>query len=309
MDGEVKVSVFCLAYNHEDYIRDCLDGFVMQKTNFKFEVLIHDDASTDKTADIIREYQNAYPDLIKPIYQTENQYSKGIKITKTYLLPAMNGEYIAFCEGDDYWTDPFKLQKQYDYMKEHKECSLCVHRTKIDYIESNRSKIIPDIGSEREYTVSEIIKGHGSLFSTNSFFCRKEVIAEQPECFYAKGFGDYQKMIYASLIGKCVCLYDVMSVYRCGTRGSWTNSVFNVKEKRIAHNKELISLLQRINSYSEEKYCNEINTVIKETEFEILVLQENFSKAKKEPYKDLWKKHKTNELKKKIKGFFRLLYK
>ena len=81
MCNQIMVSILCIAYNHEKYIRQCLNGFVMQKTNFKYEVLVHDDASTDKTADIIREYEEKYPDLIKPIYQTENQYSKGVKIT------------------------------------------------------------------------------------------------------------------------------------------------------------------------------------------------------------------------------------
>ena len=112
---EIMVSICCLTYNHEPYIRDCLEGFVNQKTNFKFEVIIHDDASTDKTADIIREYESKYPDIIKPIYQTENQYSQGIKFGKKYIYPKMRGKYVAFCEGDDYWCDNNKLQKQFDF--------------------------------------------------------------------------------------------------------------------------------------------------------------------------------------------------
>ena len=117
-DG-IKVSVICLAYNHEKYIRKCLDGFVMQKTNFKFEALVHDDASTDKTAEIIREYEEKYPDIIKPVYQTENQHSKKISIFTTFLAPNARGEYLAWCEGDDCWTDPGKLQKQVDFLDAH----------------------------------------------------------------------------------------------------------------------------------------------------------------------------------------------
>ena len=90
----------------------------MQKTDFPFEILIHDDASTDGTADIIREYEAKYPDIIKPIYQTENQYSKGIKVSQVYQFPRAKGKYIALCEGDDYWTDPYKLQKQVDFRSE-----------------------------------------------------------------------------------------------------------------------------------------------------------------------------------------------
>ena len=104
---QIMVSIVCNAYNQELYIREALESFVAQKTNFKFEILVHDDASTDTTADIIREYESKYPDIIKPIYQTENQYSKNVSITALQHQRA-NGKYIAFCEGDDYWIDEYK---------------------------------------------------------------------------------------------------------------------------------------------------------------------------------------------------------
>jgi len=120
----------------------------MQKTTFAFEVLIHDDASTDGTADIIREYEKKYPDIIKPIYQTENQYSKGIKNTLTYQFPRAKGKYIAFCEGDDYWTDPYKLQKQADFLEANPEYNLCSHRFKIYNIEDHEWE--PELGYYKE---------------------------------------------------------------------------------------------------------------------------------------------------------------
>lgn len=98
------VSISCLTYNHAPYLRQCLDGFVMQITSFPIEILIYDDASGDGTQNIIEEYQKKYPDIIKPIYQTENQYSKGVKVGFVYNYSRAKGEYIAFCEGDDYWT-------------------------------------------------------------------------------------------------------------------------------------------------------------------------------------------------------------
>lgn len=118
------VSISCITYNHEPYIKDCLDGFLMQQCNFDYEILIHDDASTDGTANIIREYEAKYPDIIKPIYQSENQYSRGVSITSTFNLSRAKGKYIALCEGDDYWTDPLKLQKQADILERHPEYSL-----------------------------------------------------------------------------------------------------------------------------------------------------------------------------------------
>ena len=128
MGNDVEVSVICNAFNHGRYIRDALNGFVMQKTDFKFEVLVHDDASTDNTADIIREFEEKYPDIIKPIYQTENQYSKGVDIPKTFLHPLVRGRYVALCEGDDYWTDPHKLEKQVAVLEAHPEADICAHR-------------------------------------------------------------------------------------------------------------------------------------------------------------------------------------
>ena len=126
MKDKPLVSISCITYNHAPYIRQCLDGFIMQKTNFAYEILIHDDASTDSTSDIIREYENKYPDIIKPIYETENQYQKGVPIgSAVWNVPRAQGKYIALCEGDDYWTDPYKLQKQVDYMEQHPEIDLC----------------------------------------------------------------------------------------------------------------------------------------------------------------------------------------
>ncbi len=115
MDNEIKVSIECLVYNHEPYLRDCLDGIVMQKTNFRFEAIVHDDCSTDHSADIIREYEAKYPDIIKPIYEKENQYHKKDGLWNA-VSPHLKGKYIAFCEGDDYWVDPDKLQKEVDIL-------------------------------------------------------------------------------------------------------------------------------------------------------------------------------------------------
>lgn len=123
MNKEIIVSICCATYNHQKYIRDAIESFLMQKTTFPFEILIHDDASTDGTADIIREYEAKYPDIIKPIYQTENQYSRGINPYLAFVYPRAQGKYIALCEGDDYWIDPLKLQKQVDYLERNPHVS------------------------------------------------------------------------------------------------------------------------------------------------------------------------------------------
>lgn len=120
---EVMVSVACITYNHEPYIREAIEGFLTQRTTFRVEVFIHDDASTDSTADIVREYQRRDPHIIRSICQTENQYSQGNRpslIVKEHLT----GKYLAICEGDDYWSDPLKLQKQVLFLEENAEYGL-----------------------------------------------------------------------------------------------------------------------------------------------------------------------------------------
>ena len=124
------VSICCLSYNHAPFIKACLDGFLCQKTNFGVEILIHDDASTDGTDNIIRQYAQIYPDKIFPLYEKENRYSNGYKgkMDITFNYARAKGKYIATCEGDDFWTDPLKLQKQVDFMESHPEYSVCFHR-------------------------------------------------------------------------------------------------------------------------------------------------------------------------------------
>ena len=123
------VAIKCLVFNHEPYLRECLDGFVMQQTDFPFVAIVHDDASTDRSADIIREYAERYPDIIRPIYETENQYSKGtLGRVMDAAVDATGAKYIALCEGDDYWTDPHKLQKQVDFLESHEEYDMVCGR-------------------------------------------------------------------------------------------------------------------------------------------------------------------------------------
>lgn len=152
------VAIECLAYNHGPYIRQCLDGFVMQKTDFPFIAIVHDDASADDTAKIIREYAQNYPDIIKPILETENQYSKKDGSLGRIIKKAIpeDVKYIALCEGDDYWTDPYKLQKQINYMESHPECVLT--HTGFSYLENGKTTIAEKEGEKiKEISDSKII--------------------------------------------------------------------------------------------------------------------------------------------------------
>lgn len=288
MDSSIKVSVICLAYNHEKYIRDALQGFVMQETNFKFEVLIHDDASTDNTAAIIREYEQKHPDIIKPIYQKENQYSKGIGISRQILLPLVKGKYLAWCEGDDHWTNPNKLQKQIDFLEQNPEYSACVHCATYNNLINGEKKVFPIIKKDSDYSPKQTIMGDGGLFATNSFIIRKKLYMNMPDCFKMKGVGDYQLFIYSSMIGKLRCFKDVMSKYNFGVQGSWSaNNVYNT-EKLIAHYKRLIEMLNNVNKFYDYKYNSSITRFIRQKEYAIFKLTNNKKKCLNPKYILCW---------------------
>jgi len=131
-DESPIVSICCTTYNHDAFIATALEGFLMQETDFPFEILIRDDCSTDNTAEIIREYFKKYPHIIKPIYEAENQFSKGVKPMPVLFKKAV-GKYLALCEGDDYWTDSLKLQKQVEYLNSNEDVSI-VH-TEFDWLD------------------------------------------------------------------------------------------------------------------------------------------------------------------------------
>lgn len=136
---DIAVSICCITYNQASYIRKCLDGLIMQKTNFKYEIIIHDDCSTDGTTDIVKEYADKYPDLIVPIIQSVNQYQKGNKrILASYVFPIAKGKYYAICEGDDYWIDPLKIQKQVDFLDLHPDVGMCFTDFDVFFVKSRK---------------------------------------------------------------------------------------------------------------------------------------------------------------------------
>lgn len=144
MNQAPLVSICCITYNHAPYIKDCLEGMLQQQTTFPIEILIHDDASTDGTEEIIREYAQRHPHLIFPLYETENKFSQGYgdKMDIVFNYARAKGRYIAYCEGDDYWTDPLKLQRQVDFLESHADYSVCFHRC--SHLDDESGRMQPD---------------------------------------------------------------------------------------------------------------------------------------------------------------------
>lgn len=264
------VSICCLAYNHEKYIRDALDSFLMQKTSFPIEILIHDDASTDGTADIIREYEEKYPDIVKPIYQTENQYSKGIKnISGIFNFPRAKGRYIAMCEGDDYWTSPNKLEKQVAYLNNNPGCSLCFHSGKQVTVDGSvtDSYMRPYKGS-RMVSPEEIID-KTSGYAMNSMVFPTEVVREIPDYYWNCPIGDIPMQLMMASKGWAYYMDEPMSVYRVGVAGSWTDMMKSgdYEEKQREYCGQMARMYQEFDEYTEGRFHRQAENAAKRIEF------------------------------------------
>lgn len=287
MQEEIKLSIACNTYNHEAYIADAIESFLMQKTTHKFEILIYDDASTDKTAEIIKKYEGMYPDIIKPIYQTENQYSKGAKVGKFNWDRAV-GKYIAICEGDDYWTDPYKIEKQVDYLEKNPECSLCVHAAKV--VNAKTNKVLSHIRPSKEnkiFSTEEIIYGGGGLFATNSMVYRRIECKVIPKFYDNAPVGDYPLTIFLSLLGKVYYMDEFMSNYRTNVEGSWTNRNSS-SQKLIFLFNNLNKMLDEVDEYTMGRYKGSIQKTKLCNQYNILMLQENYKEIKAGECKNIY---------------------
>lgn len=226
MIKEPLLSIVCTTYNHARFIRDALDGFVMQKTNFPFEILINDDASTDGTADIVREYESKYPDLFRCVYQAENQWGKKSP-WKDILFPMVRGKYVALNEGDDYWTDENKIQKQVDFMESHPDFSICFHPVIMHWDDHCESDSIFPSTEERfgkdVLTLDDLLKSN--FIHTNSVMYRWRFHKDSLDLFPDGIFpGDWYLHLLHAQVGKIGFLPDVMSVYRRNQGGVWTGA-------------------------------------------------------------------------------------
>jgi len=284
----ILVSIHCITYNHEEFIAEAIESFLMQKTDFKFEILIHDDASTDRTQEIIKEYELQYPTLIKPIYQLENQYSKGNSVN-TINLNRAKGKYIAVCEGDDYWIDPYKLQKQVDYLENNPACRLCVHGGYIVTADEERRKGVKRSSKQNKiFTVEEVIAGGGGLFLTNSMLFQKESVIEIPKFIKISPITDYPLVIHLSLLGSVYYMDELMSAYRVGHSNSWTAKEFNNLENRKRHYTTIEGMLDELNIYTNYQYSDAINNTKKKSQLFLLLEQGKYHEAKNAEYKDIY---------------------
>lgn len=217
MSRRVKVSIVTITYNHEKFIRQTLEGFVGQKTDFAFEVVVADDCSSDGTQDIIREFAAQYPDIFRPVLRKKNI---GAQRNSIEALRAAQGDYIALCEGDDYWTDPRKLQRQADYLDTHKKAALCFHPVKVVYEAHEKpDEVFPAGKNEQDFTVKRLLASN--FIQTNSVMYRRQNYANLPDDILPL---DWYLHLYHAQFGSIGFINEVMSVYRRHAGGLWWQS-------------------------------------------------------------------------------------
>ncbi len=262
------VSILCATYNHENYIEEALDSFLMQETNFPFKIIIHDDASTDNTVNKIKLYAKKYPHIIKTILQKENQYSQGKRIF-SILFKNAKGKYYAICEGDDYWIDSKKLQIQIDLMEQTPKCHMSFHPTETRLNKDKNGKIFGRYANTNKiFSTSEVILGGGGFCPSASIVLRKEVLSILPDFYTYAPVGDYFIQIFGSLNGGALYIDKVMSVYRQGIPNSWS-TVMNDVYKREKFTQSMIEILDKLDIYLNSKYQNEIKEIISYYYFEM----------------------------------------
>ena len=236
------VVIQCITYNHEAFLKDALEGFLMQKTDFPFVAVVHDDASTDGTAAVLRKYAEQYPDIILPIYEEENQYSKHDRSVGRIMnsaSKATGAKYIALCEGDDYWTYEYKLQKQVDFLESHPDHSLVFHNAIVHYEgdttpgqnavfkgyklnESDyQNHLLADL-REGDYETIEFAKNWFTPTASMVFtsYCIKshyyEKNLQSKDLYYA----DIPLVLTCVSCGKAYCFNEIMSCYRVHSGGA-----------------------------------------------------------------------------------------
>lgn len=277
------VSICCTAYNHESYIEDAIKGFLIQETDFPFEILIHDDASTDNTANIIREYEKLYPNIIKVIYQTENQYSQGkriIPIAARYC----SGEFVALCEGDDFWIDNKKIQKQIETLEQYKGVNICITKA-ISLFPNGMTEFFCDLGDAKYVIPFDdcIIGPEKDFFPTASFFIRKSVFNDLPGWYFTDApVGDYYLQLWASKEKGCVYLPEATTVYRRDALGSWMSN--KTVERCFLESKQRIKTSLILRKYLNRKYHKSLSVRFGKRYLPLYI--RNLSGAKTSDFKD-----------------------
>ncbi len=234
--NEITLSVICFAFNHEKYIVQAIESFLSQKTNFKLEIIVHDDASIDKTADIVYEYEEKFPELFTCIFQKENQYLKCPTAMIGLTFNKARGKYIALCEGDDFWTDPLKLQQQVDFLEANPTYSMSFHPSMKLYLETNITFEKPLLGPSKiqsTYNLDDLLRESNFIPTSSVVFRAWDGPNHLPVWFDQAKIGDFPLFLLIAKKGYIGFINKAMSAYRIHPGGVWTSAKSFEKAKII----------------------------------------------------------------------------
>lgn len=275
--ADTVCTVCLLAYNQERYIRKCMDSLIAQQTDFPYVILAHDDASTDATPEILKEYAERYPEKVKLILQPENTYSKYPRVWATQVWPKVESPYIALCEGDDYWTDPNKLRTQVGFLREHPEYSLSV--TNAETVDAAGAPLgaIEPYQEDTDMPVEDLIAGGGGYIATASIVTRTEYVRELPDFYYLSTVGDSPLQLYLAAKGKTRWHAAKTCAYRINADGSWTvQQLIGDQKKPIRYHESMVDMLEGFDTYTQNKYTETLRAAIDRQLFEIARLKSDF---------------------------------
>lgn len=251
MKKDVMVTVIITAYNHEKYIEQAIQGILGQKTEYEYELVIHDDASTDGTQDIIRAYEKKYPDKVKSIIEKENLFSQG-KLGAVFYDSRLAGKYLAICDGDDYWTCDTKLQKQISYLEQHPECSMCIHNAIQHNSVTGEDIVLNTFEKDGVYDQrQQILAGLGTNFPASaSYVMRNDLIKSLPAFFVKPRAVDYPVRQYLASKGEVYYFSEPMSVYRIMSSHSYMKETAKSKAFYNNYTVEMLAFFEAFNEYT-----------------------------------------------------------
>lgn len=299
---DILVTICCVTYNHKQYIVQAIEGFLMQKTNFPLEIIICDDASTDGTSEIIKEYERKYSDLIRGVYQTENQYSNGLLPYPNFVWPLAKGKYIALCEGDDCWIDSYKLQKQVDFLEKHTDYIACAHESIIRYDESFHTDDIKCSIAKLPYSDNKHIVTDYSfqevlntvLFQSSTLVFRNKV-SEFPDFIKINKLWDVVLFHCLGAKGKIHFLPDIMSIYRKHPKSltMYSDDFLDY----VIFTQNYIEVLEKIDNSLDYEFSTQIQKKIVDRYFELYkYFEKQAGHHSNEEYLKQAKKHNKNRL-------------
>lgn len=240
-----RVSVSITTYNHEKYIAQAVESALNQKVNFSYEIVIGEDCSTDRTRQIVVALKEAHPEKIRLLLHEKNLGRWG-KFNFVETLKACQGEYIALLDGDDYWTDPNKLQRQVDFLESHPECSICFHDVTLFYEDGTPAATSGGTSNKDIFTIEDLLTGN-FMFACSVVF-RRGLFGEFPDWFYNSKMGDWALHLLNAQHGKVGHLKEVMAVYRVHEGGFWTS------QNQLEQAKDQVQILDHLVNQLDDKY-------------------------------------------------------